>query len=208
MTRDEIETMFTRPDGSYAFARWGRPIAPVVVGVDDATLAVVKGAIEAVAVLAGHDIAETDPELGVNLMIFFLRDWAELADVPGLDRLVPGLAPLLARLQSDGADQYRMFRLDAAGAICAAFVFLRMDAALSAVPARTLALEQVVKIVLSWSDAAFRTRSPLARLPDGGGVILRPDIADLIRAAYDPVMPVAATDASHALRLAARTGRG
>ena len=31
-----------------------------------------------------------------------------------------------------------------------------------------------------------------------------PEIADLIRAAYDPVMPAVATDASHALRLSAR----
>lgn len=31
-----------------------------------------------------------------------------------------------------------------------------------------------------------------------------PDLAALIRAAYDPVLPAAATDASHALRLAAR----
>jgi hypothetical protein len=33
---------------------------------------------------------------------------------------------------------------------------------------------------------------------------LRPEIAAVIRAAYDPVLPVAATDPSHALRLAAR----
>ena len=35
--------MFTRHDGGYLFARWGRPIVPVVFGVDDATLSVVKG---------------------------------------------------------------------------------------------------------------------------------------------------------------------
>ena len=45
-------------------------------------------------------------------------------------------------------------------------------------------------------------RSPLAVA--GGRTVLRPEIGDLIRAAYDPVMPVAANDASHALRLAAR----
>ena len=32
----------------------------------------------------------------------------------------------------------------------------------------------------------------------------RPEIAGVIRAAYDPVLPAVATDASHALRLAAR----
>jgi hypothetical protein len=78
MTPDEIEALFAR-GGAYAFARWGRPIAPVVFGVDDATLSVIKGALEAVAALAGREIAETDPELGSNLMIFFFRDWDELA---------------------------------------------------------------------------------------------------------------------------------
>jgi hypothetical protein len=38
-------------------------------------------------------------------------------------------------------------------------------------------------------------------------VVLRPDIAAVIRAAYDPVLPVMARDASHALRLVARIGR-
>jgi hypothetical protein len=207
MTPDQIEAMFTRADGTYAFARWGRPIAPVVFGVDDVTLGVIKGAVEAVTRLAGHDLAETDPELGANLMMFFVRDWAELGEVPGLDRLIPDLGPLLARLQAGDANQYRIFRFDAAGAIRAVFVFLRMDAALADMPAQTLALGQVVQAALLWSETAFRTRSPLAVIPDSGTVILRPDIAGLIRAAYDPVMPAAARDASHALRLAARMGR-
>jgi hypothetical protein len=34
--------------------------------------------------------------------------------------------------------------------------------------------------------------------------MLRPEIADVIRAAYDRVMPAATQDKSHALRLAAR----
>jgi len=72
MTTD-ISSFFTRGDGTYAFARWGRPIAPVVFGVDDATLAVFKGAIEAVATLANHTMAETDPELGANLMVFSVK---------------------------------------------------------------------------------------------------------------------------------------
>ena len=38
--------------------------------------------------------------------------------------------------------------------------------------------------------------------------ILRPEIAGLIRAAYDPAMPTVGRDASHALRLAARLANG
>ncbi len=202
MTPDQVQALFTRKDGAYLFARWGRPIVPVVFGVDDATLSVVKGAIEAVVVLAGHKMAETDPELGANLMVFFLRDWAELPAVPNLDRLIPDLGPLCDRLAAAGANQYRAFRFDPDGAIKAAFVFIRMDAALSDMPAETLALNEAAQVMLLWGEAAFAGSSPLAKA--GEAVILRPDIAGVIRAGYDRMMPVVARDPSHAYRLAAR----
>ncbi len=202
MTPQQIEALFTRPEG-YVFARWGRPIAPVVFGVEEETLRIVKGALEAVVTLADHRMAETDPELGSNFMVFFFRDWEELLEVPDLGRLVPELDRLVPRLQEAGANQYRLFRFDGEGAIRAAFVFLRMDEALSAMPAEVLALGQVVQSILLWGDAAFTERSPLART-EGGAVILRPEIGALVRAAYDPVMPSAARDPAHALRLSAR----
>ncbi|WP_298843841.1 hypothetical protein [uncultured Roseobacter sp.] len=202
MRTEETEALFTRSDGSYAFARWGRPVAPVVFGVTDETLSVVKGALEAVMALCGHQMAETDPELGSNMMIFFFREWDELPEVPGLDRLIHDLGPLVARLKEADANQYRVFHFDAAGAIKACFVFLRMDENLGAVPAETLALSQIVQSVLLWSDTAFRKTSPLA--VSGDRTILRPAIAALLRAAYDPVMPAVANDPSHALRLSAR----
>ncbi len=200
---DTIAALFTRSDGSYLCARWGRPIVPVVFGVDDATLSLVKGGFEALCATAGHKMAETDPELGANAMVFFFRDWEELLSVPDLDRLIEGLGPLVARLSKEGANQYRVFRFDADGAIRACFTFLRMDEALSLQPAETLVLGQVAQAMLLWSDVAFTDRSPLAQLPDGR-VVLHPEIAGVLRAAYDPVMPNAATDPSHALRLAAR----
>jgi len=202
----EIEALFTRADGTFLFARWGRPVVPIVFGVDDRTLGIVKGAIEAVVALADHKMAETDPELGANLMIFFFRDWEELREVPDLDRLVPDLDPLVDRLVAAGANQYRIFRFDEAGAIRASFVFLRMDEELSAVPAETLALSQIVQTILLWSDRAFTDRSPLAALP-GGELVLRPEIGGLIRAGYDPVLQAVAQDPSHALRLSARLTR-
>ncbi len=202
MTPEDIQTLFTRESGEFLFARWGRPIVPIVFGVQDETLATVKGAFEAVVALAGHKMAETDPELGANCMIFFFRDWQELLEVPDLDRLIPDLAPLVERLVSADANQYRIFRFEKDGAIRAAFVFLRMDKEMSKVPAETLALSQVVQTILLWSDTAFRSQSPLAVA--GDTTVLRPDIAELIRAAYDPVLPGAAQDASHVLRLFAR----
>lgn len=202
MTPDQVRALFTRKDGGYLFARWGRPIVPVVFGVEEATLSVVKGAIEAVVTLAGHKMAETDPELGANLMVFFLRDWAELPAVPNLDRLIPDLSPLCDRLAAADANQYRAFRFDPDGAIKAAFVFLRMDAALSDIPAADLALNQATQVILLWGEAAFSGSSPLAKT--GGAVILRPDIAGVIRAGYDRMMPVVSRDPSHAYRLVAR----
>jgi hypothetical protein len=207
LSSDDITALFTRADGQFLFARWGRPIAPVVFGVEDATVRVLKGAIEAVVALAGHAMTETDPELGANLMIFFIRDWSELTETPGLDRLLPDLADLVARLDEGDANQYRAFRFDADGGIKAAFVFVRMDAHLSDIPAETIALSQVVQTILLWSDTAFLGSSPLAVVTEGGPALLKPEIADLIRVAYDPVLPVAATDPSHALRLAARMAK-
>ncbi len=204
MDQSEIGALFTRTDGSYLCARWGRPIVPVIFGVEDQTIGVLKGAFEAVCALAGHQMAETDPELGVNVMMFFCRDWDELTAVRDLDRLVPELRELVGRLIKADANQYRIFRFDEDGAIRACFIFLRMDAQLEQVPADTLALSQAVQSIVLWSDAAFREASPLALV--GGNAVLRPDIAAVIRGVYDPVMPAAAQDASHALRLAARMG--
>jgi hypothetical protein len=202
MTPNQIEPLFTRNDGSYVFARWGRPIVPVVFGVADESLPVFKGAIEAVVTLAGHRMEDLDPETGANLMVFCFRDWEELLAVPDLNQLVPELAEVVARLVAAGANQYRIFRCDTAGAIRAAFVFLRMDEHLTALPAEALALGQAAQVILLWSDRAFAGSSPLARI--GEAVVLRPDIAAVIRAGYDPVLPAVARDPSHALRLAAR----
>ncbi|MCB1335694.1 MAG: hypothetical protein KDK26_19170 [Roseivivax sp.] len=203
MTPEAITEMFG--GAHYRFARWARPMAPVVFGVDDTTLATIRGAFDALTRLTGQPLAETDPELGANVMIFAFRDWAELRSVPNLDRMIDGMTPLLDRLEAENASHYRMMRLDETGAIRAAFVFLRMSGPLADVPAADLALDLAVQVALLWSDTAFANRSPLAVL-EGGHVVLRPEIGALIRAAYDPVLPDTASDAAHALRLAARMG--
>jgi hypothetical protein len=64
MSPEEIEALFTRADGSFAFARWERAIVPVVFGVEEAVLPTIKGALEAVVAICGHSIGETDPEIG------------------------------------------------------------------------------------------------------------------------------------------------
>ncbi len=204
MTPQDVEALFTRHDSSYGFARWGRPIAPVVFGVEDATLQTVKGALEAVVTLVGHQMAETDPEFGSNLMMFFFREWEELLEVPDLERLIPDLKALVGRLQKADATQYRAFRFDNDGGIQAAFVFLRMNDAMAKIPAEELALGEAVQTIVAWGPKAFAEHSPLAVVPESGATVLRPEIAAVIAAAYDRMMPVAAEDTSHALRLFAR----
>ena len=72
-----------------------------VSGVDDATLSVVKGAVEAVVAMAGHRMSDMDPELGANLLLFFFEDWDELLETPDLDKLevFPGVSEFPARVK-------------------------------------------------------------------------------------------------------------
>lgn len=202
MTADELAACFTGPDGRYLCARWGRPIVPVVFGVADATLGVIKGAIEAIAALAGHPVSDTDPELGANHMVFFLRDWSDLTSAPALEGLIDGLAPLVARLAARQALQYRQFRFDEQGGIKAVFTFLRVTPEVEQLAAEDLALDLAARAMLTWAEGAFATLPSLV-VKDGASVV-NPALAGVIRAAYDPALPVAATDPAHALRLMAR----
>ena len=89
MNPEDVEKYFTRNDGSFSFSRWGRSLAPVAFGLEDKSISILKGAIEAVLSLTNQQISETDPELGSNFMFFFLSDWLELQEVPHLDKLIP-----------------------------------------------------------------------------------------------------------------------
>lgn len=182
MTSDAIAALFTR-EGRFLWARWGRPVAPVLFGLADASLAVFHDAIAAVLADARVPMADTDPETGANLMGFFVGDWSELQAIPDLDRLT-GMADLPARLAGEGAARYRLFRFAADGAIRACLTFARIG---DEHPAR-LAESLAVNALLTFAHE----------------VTPSPGLAALIRAAYDPVLPGCATDASHALRLAAR----
>ncbi len=198
MSPEQIESLFTGADGRYFFARWGRAVAPVVFGVDDATLEVISAAMHRATALAGAEMAETDPELGANLMLFFFREWDEVKEVPKLGEMIPDPGALVERLKAADAQQYRSFRFDEAGAIKACFSFVRMGGALGEVAADALAMGEALGALLAWAKAP-----PLAR-DARGQVGPRPEIARLIAAAYDPTMPDSARDASHALRLWAR----
>ncbi|MDO5604912.1 MAG: hypothetical protein Q4G25_07120 [Paracoccus sp. (in: a-proteobacteria)] len=186
LTPDDITPLFTQ-EGRYLCARWGRPAAPVIFGLGDESLAVFSAAIRAAFTHAGHPLTDTDPEMGANLMIFFCGDWDELAGIPDLDQLT-GQPGLIARLKARDARHYQIFRFDADGAIRACLSFLRLSGVLTEAHPAQLAETLAMRAMLSFA----REVTP------------SPDLAHLIRAAYDPALPNAATDPSHALRLAAR----
>ena len=182
-------------------------MVPVVVGTNDEGCRIFEGGIQAVAGLAGLEVGELDPDHGANFMVYLVNDWAELVEAPNLVRLLPGLDGLIARLTREGANQYRVFAFDEAGAIRLCVTLLRYDAELQAVSAQTLAVGQAVQGVLLWSDQAFADESPL-EIDEDGLCTVKPDFAALLRAAYDPVLPGMAEEATMALRLAARMGQG
>lgn len=186
---DQIAALFTR-DGAYLCARWGRPVAPVVFGLADQTLDIFRNVTRAALAHAGHPLTQTDPEMGANAMTFFVRDWAELSELPDLAQLT-GQDDLPQRLAGQGADQYRIFRFDSDGGIRACVSFVNMSGALAQEHPAHLAEALVMRSLLTFAREIAPSR----------------DMADLIRAAYDPSMPVAATDPSHALRLFARMNR-
>jgi hypothetical protein len=55
MTPNDVERFFSRSDDSYFFARWGRPIAPIAFGIEDQSIATLKGAIKACFVFVRMD---------------------------------------------------------------------------------------------------------------------------------------------------------
>ena len=206
MQPDVIEKLFTGPDGQYRFARWGRPIAPVIFGTDNDSLDVLKYAMQDVATLADMKLAETDPELGANFIVFFCQDWDELLGVPNLEKMLPDLPEKVAELEARGANQYRTFAFDDGGAIKMCTLVIRYDAEMASVSAQTLMTGQMAQSLLVWAPDAFAQTSPVGIITENNYAIVRPDIAALIRAAYDVTMPAAADDQTHALRLAARIG--
>lgn len=201
-----VTPLFTRSDGSFRFARWGRPLAPVVYGTNDEGIRIFEEALRSVAGLAGLPVQDLDPELGANFLVFFSRDWAELRQVPHLEKLIPAIDKLVSTLSGAGANQYRIFGFDDQGAIRICITLLRYDADLQQVSAQTLAISQCVQAMLLWSDTAFTAESPIALVGNDGAArcIVKPWYAEVIRATYDPVLPSVADDPAFGLRLAAR----
>lgn len=198
-----VEAQFTRRDGSFRFVRWGRPVAPVIVGTNDEGCRIFEEGIRTAARVARLPVSEMDSELGANFLVFLVNDWSELLEAPNLIRLIPNLGELIRTLSEHEANQYRVFSFDDDGAIKTCITLLRYNDELQKVSAQTLALGQAFQGLLLWSDRAFMDESPLA-VTDDGLCVIKPAHGDLLRVAYDPALPPVADDPSFALRLAAR----
>lgn len=203
LSAEEISFLFTQEDG-YRFARWGRPIAPVIFGVDDETLTHMKSAIATTIGVTGQAMAETDPELGSNFMWFMVSDWTELLAVPNLDKLVPGLDRVIERLQGRAATSFRHFGFDAEGAITLCVNFIRISGATADMSVQNLTTGECFRSLLLFANQAFAENSPTAVIAENNLCIVKPNFAAMLRAAYDPGLPNTADDPSHALRIAAR----
>ena len=192
---------------NFKFARWGGPISPVVVGLDDKGAKLFEEAIGAVADVAGAKIEEIDPEMGANFMVYVMGDWAHAALAPNLPNFLPDLPDLIERLTKANANRYRVFAFDDQGAIRAAITLLRYDEQMQAAPVDYIALTEAALGMLVFDEAGVANDRPviMAKFEDDDArAILTPWHAMLLRAAYDPAIPAGAKDPSLAMRLAAR----
>ena len=191
----------------FKFARWGGPISPVVVGLDDKGCKLFEEAIGAVAELAGAKIEEIDPEMGANFMVYVMSDWAHATRAPNLPNFLPDLPALIERLTEANANRYRVFAFDDAGAIRAAITLLRYDEQMQAAPVDYIALTEAALGMLVYDEAGVAADRPvvMARFEDDDArAIMSPWHAMLLRAAYDPAIPAGSKDPALAMRLAAR----
>lgn len=196
--------LFTAHDQRYHFARWGRPLAPVVFGVGDESLLHLKDAILMTVGISGGTLAETDPELGANFMWFFCRDWDEALAVPDLDKLIPNFENLITGLKEQNATRYRSFGFDKDGAIQVCVLLIRVDAATERLSLQTLGTSETFQSLLTFGENAFDVHSPIATIKVNNLCIVKPEYAAVVRAAYDPALPAASNDPAHALRVSAR----
>lgn len=195
----------------FKFARWGGPIAPVVIGLDEKGAKLFEEAIGAVAEVAGAKIGEIDPEMGANFMVYIMSDWAHAALAPNLPNFLPDLPKLIERLTEANANRYRVFAFDDQGAIRAAITLLRYDEQMQAAPVDYIALTEAALGMLVFDEAGVMNDRPvvMARFEDAEGdsdarAILTPWHAMLLKASYDPAIPAGSKDPTLAMRLAAR----
>lgn len=198
-TPETITAAFTRPEG-FRFARWSVPIAPMIYGLDPDSTRLMKAGLHLICDLTNHPYEDSDPVNGYNHVTLHCADWAELRDVPPLG---PGIdaAALADELIARDLPRHLVFWFDENGGIIRALHLVRVDHALAELPADLLSLIHAMMAHLHWGPEAA-SEGWVQPGPEGAQV--RADLLDLLRAAYDRIIPVASSDPAIALRLAAR----
>jgi len=203
---DRIKKLFG--GDRFKFARWGVPISPVVIGLDDKGTQLFTEAIEAVADLAGVQVEDIDPEMGANMMVYIMADWAHASRAPNLPKFLPDLPALVERLTEANANRYRVFAFDDQGAIRASITLLRYDEQMQAAPVDYIALSEAVLAIMVYDEAGIADDRPVVMAKfeddDDARAIVEPWHGMLIHAAYDPALPAGSKDPALAMRLAAR----
>lgn len=194
----------------FKFARWGGPICPIVVGLDDMGARLFEEAITAVADIAGAKMEEIDPEMGANMFIYVLSDWSTAAVAPNLGNFIPDLPALIERLNEANANRYRVFAFDDQGAIRASITMLRYDQQMQEAPVDYIALTEAMLAMLVFDERGVSEDRPVVMAKfeddDDARAILNPWHGRLLKAAYDPAIPAGSKDPALAMRLAARIG--
>lgn len=207
LSEDEITALYTQRDGGFYFRRWGRAMAPVVFGVDDASLDALKATIEQAAGVTGQSLVETDPELGSNFMWIFCQDWDELTALPNFDKLIPDLPEKVEALKKNDAHSYRYFTFDDTGAINFCCVLVRVSGSFAAQPIQVIGMSETLMALSMFGPNAFTNRSPIAVIQENNLCVIKPEFACVIRASYDPTIPTASDDPAVVLRIKARADK-
>lgn len=210
---EAIRQLFTRsaesvegapedPAQRFRFARWGRPLAPVVLGLDEESAEAARAAVVEAAEAAGVGAVDEDPDLEANFLICVCEKWSQLKSISGLDRLIPDLERLLTLLSAVGANQYRIFRVAPEEGISFAVTLVRFDESVAGLSAQAIGATQAAHGLLMWSDEAFAEDAPVAINRSGRGVI-KTFHAKLLKAAYGEDAPSTSEDPNLADQLAA-----
>lgn len=206
MTPDDIRTYFARAGGQYQFARWNRPIVPVVFGDHCLDPGLLREALVRLSGITGHPVDLEAPPSAMTYGTLVVREWRDLAATPGAGKAMPGLAKLGAEAERQGGNQFRTFQRDWRGGIKRCVAVIRTAAGrFDDLTPESMALRQAALSFLHWSIPGVVKLRLVMPGPDGVDD-LKPEVVALLRAAYDPAMPVSSRDPRHADQLAERMG--
>lgn len=202
MTPDDIANLFTDKNGSFHFARWSLPISPMVFGDGAIDLETMRTGFAQVSALSGMRLAEKGQEGVFNCAFWFVKDWRDLLDLPGLGAALGTAADTIKKLQEGNFLQRRSYQYDkVTGGLTGVTTLLCMQGKLAAMEPAELALRQAVMASLRWSiRGLIKEGRPERTSPYD----ITPDQRAILSVAYAPNLPDASRDRTFAWDLAKR----